>query len=159
VQTLLGIGPSDEPQRRRPGSEPERTAFVQQRIAELKAHVAEGGLREATIRSMAYIGMAGPGVDERAFNELRHIRAAQGGMTLDEFKRVFREQFFTLLLDRDAALAAIPKMLKSGAGDKSKALETIRQVVSAAGELVGERAERLARIEKLFGADKAGAET
>jgi hypothetical protein len=61
------------------------------------------------------------------------------------------------MLDRDAALAAIPKMLKSGGGDPAKALEKIRQVVSAAGELDGERAERLARIEKLFGAaDKGG---
>jgi hypothetical protein len=73
-------------------------------------------------------------------------------------RRVFREQFFTLLLDRDDALAAIPKMLKSGAGDRAKALAVIREAVTAAGELDGERAERLARIEKLFGAaDKAGA--
>jgi len=80
-------------------------------------------------------------------------------MTLEAFKRVFREQFFTLLLDRDAALAAIPKMLTSGAGDRAKALETIRQVVSSTGEMNRERADRLARIEQLFGAaDKAGAE-
>jgi hypothetical protein len=160
VQAMLGIGSSDEPQRRRPGAEPERVAFVQQRITELKAQVAAGGLREAAIRSLAYIGMAGPGVDERAFNELRHLRAAECDMTLDAFKRVFREQFFTLMLDRDAALAAIPKMLMSGgAGDRPAALEKIRQVVSAAGELKGERAERLARIEKLFGAADKGAET
>ncbi|PPQ32720.1 hypothetical protein CCR94_04650 [Rhodoblastus sphagnicola] len=153
VQALLGVGASDEPPRRRPGVEPERTAFIQQGIAELKAHVAEGGLREAAIRSMVYIGMAGPGVDERAFNALRHMRATEDGMTLEAFKRLVREQFFTLLLDRDAALAAIPKMLKSGAGDRAEALETIRQVMAAAGEPDGERTERLARIEKLFEAD------
>ena len=32
-------------------------------------------------------------------------------MTLEEFKQVLREQFFALLLDQTAALAAIPKML------------------------------------------------
>ncbi len=77
LQALVGIRASDEPPRRHPGIEPERIAFIQQRIAELKARLAEGGLREAAIRSLVYIGMAGPGVDERAFAMLRQIRAEQ----------------------------------------------------------------------------------
>ncbi len=150
LQALVGLRASDQPPRRRPGLEPERIAFIQQRIAELKARLAEGGLREAAIRGLVYIGMAGPGVDERAFNELRQIRAEHGGLTLAEFKQVLREQFFALLLDRDGALAAIPKMLPADAITRAEALGKIRQVVSAAGEITGERAERLARIEKLF---------
>ncbi len=109
LQALVGLRAADEPPRRHPGVEPERIAFIQQRIAELKARVAEGGLREAAIRSLVYIGMAGPGADERAFNELRQIRAEHGGLTLAEFKQMLREQFFSLLLDRDGALAAIPE--------------------------------------------------
>jgi len=153
LQALVGLQPSDAPQRPRPGVEPERLAFIQQRIAELKARVAEGGLREAAIRSLVFIGLAGPGVDERAFNELRQIRAEHGGLTLQEFKQLLREQFFALLLDRDEALAAIPKMLLPADADaRAKMLKAIREVVSAAGEVTGERAERLAQIEKLFGA-------
>jgi len=164
LQALVGLRASDEPPRRHPGLEPEQIAFVQQRIAELKARLAEGGLREATIRGLVYIGLAGPGVDERAFEVLRQMRAEQGGLTLEEFKQVLREQFFSLLLDRDGALAAIPKMLPADAAVRAEALGKIRQVVSAVGEVSGERAERLARIEKLFqavepaqpGAGKAG---
>jgi hypothetical protein len=130
--------------------EPEEIAFVQQRIAELKARLAEGGLREAAIRSLVYIGMAGPGVDERAFEVLRHIRAEHGGLTLAEFKQMLREQFFSLLLDRDGALAAIPQMLPADAATRAEMLGKIRQVVSSVGDPSGERAERLARIEKLF---------
>jgi hypothetical protein len=153
LQALVGLQPSDAPARPRPGVEPERLAFIQQRIAEIKARVAEGGLREAGIRSLVYIGLAGPGVDERAFNELRQIRAEHGGPTLQEFKQLLREQFFALLLDRDEALAAIPKMLLPADADaRAKMLKAIREVVSAAGEVTGERAERLAQIEKLFGA-------
>ena len=136
--------------------EPERLAFIQQRIAELKARLAEGGLREAAIRSLVYIGLAGPGVDERAFNQLRQIRAEHGGLTLEEFKRVLREQFFALLLDRDAALAAIPKMLPADADARTKTLAAIRSVVAAVGAVTGERAERLAQIEKLFGEESLG---
>lgn len=153
LQALVGMRATDQPPRRRPGLEPERIAFIEQRIAELKARLAEGGWREAAIRSLVYIGMAGPGVDERAFNELRRIRAEHGGMTLDEFKQVLREQFFALLLNRDEALAAIPRMLPADPADRAKVLAAIRGVVSASGEASGERAERLAQIEKLFGAD------
>ena len=89
-------------------------------------------------------------MDERAFEMLRHIRAEHGGLTLAEFKQVLREQFFRLLLDRDGALAAIPQMLPADAAARADALGKIRQVLSSIGEVSGERAERLARIEKLF---------
>ncbi|HMR03988.1 MAG TPA: DUF3141 domain-containing protein, partial [Candidatus Competibacter phosphatis] len=135
LQALVGLRASNEPPRRRPGVEPERIAFIQQRIAELKARIAEGGLREAAIRSLVYIGMAGPGVDERAFEALRQMRAAHGGLTLEEFKQMLREQFFALLLDRDEALAAIPRMLPADAATRAEVLGKIRQVVSAAGEV------------------------
>jgi hypothetical protein len=154
LQALAGLSASDEPPRRHPGLEPERLAFIQQRIAELKARLAEGGLREAAMRSLIYVGMAGPGVDERAFEVLRRIRAENEGATLEEFKRMLREQYFSLLLDRDGALAAIPKMLPADAKSRSKALAAIKEVASAAGEIAGERAARLAQIEKLFQGDE-----
>jgi hypothetical protein len=150
LQALVGLNASDEPPRRRPGLDPERVAFIQRSIADLKSRLAEGGLREAAIRSLVYIGLAGPGVDERAFNQLRRIRAENAGMSLEEFKQVLREQFFALMLDLDGALAAIPKMLPDDAGARLAMLENIRQIVSASVELTGERAERMARIARLF---------
>ena len=150
VQAMLGVGPTDEPPRPRPGMEPERLALIGQRIAELKAGVAEGGAREAAIRALVYIGMAGPGVDERAFNTLRHIRARHDGLTLDAFKQILRSQYFSLLLDEPGALAAIPNMLPADAAARKRALEGIRRMAEAAGAVTGSRAERLARIESLF---------
>ncbi|MGB8147511.1 MAG: 3-hydroxyalkanoate synthetase, partial [Azonexus sp.] len=125
---------------------------IKQRIAELKSRITEGGLHEAAIRSLVYIGLAGDGVDERAFNELRKIRAENESMSLQEFKQILREQFFGLLLDKDAALAAIPTMLPADAAVRAKTLEAIRRTVEAVGKPGGERAERLAEIEKLFAA-------
>ena len=152
LQAMVGLRSSDESPRRRPGIEPERAAFIEKRIAELKARIAEGGAREAAIRCLLHIGMAGPGVDERAFNELLQIRAEHDGMALEEFKRVVREQYFGLLLDRDAALAAIPKMLPADTAVRAKLLEAIQRTVNAAGKAEGERAKRLSEIEKIFGA-------
>ena len=150
LQAAVGIRASDESPRRQPGIEPERIAFIRKRIGEIKAQIAEGGLREAVIRSGVYIGMGGPDVDERAFNQLRQLRAEHGDLTLEEFKRMLREQFFALVLDPEGALAAIPKMLPD-AKARNDALAVIRAVVSAAGEVTGERARRLARIETVLG--------
>ena len=61
-----------------------------------------------------------------------------------------REQYFSLMLDRDAALAAIPQMLPADAASRAKALQVVRRVLEAAGPLAGERAERFAKVEKLF---------
>ncbi len=158
LQALVGLSATDEPVRRKPGLDPERQALIEQRIAELKARIAEGGAREAAIRALVYIGLAGPGVDERAFNVLRDIRDQNKGITLQAFKQMLREQYFSLLLDRDAALAAIPKMLQSEPELQARMREVLHRTVQAAGELSGERAKRLAQVEALFGASLPAAE-
>ena len=150
LQAMLGLSASDEPPRKSPGIDPARAAMIHQRIGELKSRLAEGGPREAVIRALVYIGMAGPGVDERSFNELRQIRAEHQGLTLQAFKQVLREQYFSLVLDRDAALAGIAKMLPVDTAERKTLLAVIRRAVEAAEPPVGERARRLAQIEQMF---------
>jgi len=70
-----------------------------------------------------------------------------------------REQFFMLLLDREGALAAIPKLLPDDMNVRRAAFEAIEQVLSASADVTGERANRLRQIAGLFGLDTAeGAE-
>jgi hypothetical protein len=64
-----------------------------------------------------------------------------------------REQFFMLLLDRDATLAAIPKLLPDDLNQRRAAFSAIREVLSASEAISGERAERLNRVAGLFGLD------
>jgi pimeloyl-ACP methyl ester carboxylesterase len=150
LQAMLGLSASDEAPRKSPGIDPARAALIRQRIDELKSRLAEGGPREAVIRALVYIGMAGPGVDERSFNELRQIRAENQGLTLQAFKQVLREQFFSLTLDRVAALAGIAKMLPPDAAQRKSLLAIIHRAVEAAEPPSGERARRLAQIEEIF---------
>jgi hypothetical protein len=152
LQAMLGLAGTTAPPRPSPGIEPARAALIQQRIGELKARLAEGGPREAAIRALVYIGMGDEGVDERAFNELRESRSENQGLTLQAFKQVLREQYFSLMLDRDAALAAIPKMLPADAASRARILEILRRTVQAAGQVSGEKAQRLEQIERLFAA-------
>ena len=88
--------------------------LVQRRSAELKARIPVGGLREAVIRALLYIGLPRASVDERNFEAIRRIRETQDimpALSLSEFKALVREQFFMLLIDPEAAIAALPSLL------------------------------------------------
>jgi hypothetical protein len=74
-------------------------------------------------------------------------------MTLSEFKKLVREQFFILLLDREGALAAIPKLLPDDTSQRRAAFVAMREVLSASEDITGERANRLKRVAALFGLD------
>jgi hypothetical protein len=154
LQAAVGIDPKSEPSRRRDMT-PEHRAMLEQRIAELKAKIGEGGLREAALRALLYVGSARGMVDERSIEALRQVWREHGGarVTLAEFKMLVREQFFMLLLDRDATLAAIPKLLPDDLNQRRAAFSAIREVLSASEAISGERAERLNRVAGLFGLD------
>ncbi|MFK4508423.1 DUF3141 domain-containing protein [Bradyrhizobium daqingense] len=156
LQAAVGIDPTSTPSRRREMSAEHRT-MLEKRIADLKSRIAEGGLREAALRALLYVGSARGMVDERSIEALRRIRRDHGGarMSLAEFKMLVREQFFMLLLDREWALAAIPKLLPDDMNARRAAFEAIEQVLSASADVTGERANRLRQIAGLFGLDTA----
>ncbi|MFT6916867.1 MAG: hypothetical protein ACJAWL_003210 [Motiliproteus sp.] len=153
LQALVGLLASEEAPRRHPGLEPEEIGYMKQRIAQIKEQIAEGGVREAVIRALTYISLGGGAIDERWFTVLEQIRAEKGeGMSLEEFKQTFRKQFFSVLLDQEGALAAISMMLPEDAEVRKESLESVRRVVTASGELQGEKARRFEEIKMLFGA-------
>ena len=131
--------------------------MLEKRTAELKSRIGEGGLREAAIRSLLYIGSARGMVDERSIEALRQVRRDYSGprLTLPEFKMLVREQFFMLLLDQEGALAAIPKLLPNDVNQRRTVLAAMREVLSASGAIADERAARLQRVAGLFGVDAA----
>jgi len=132
---------------------PEHRKRLDARIAELKSQIGAGGLRECVIRGLLYVGMARGMVDERSLEALRRARADDAGsrLTLGQFKTIVREQFFMLLLEPEASLAAIPKLLPAGEDERRAGLAAIRGVLSASAEISGETARRLARVTQLFG--------
>jgi hypothetical protein len=101
------------------------------------------------------VGLARAAVDERGFEAVRRIRAAHGDMPLSAFKALVREQFYILLVDTEAALAALPSMLPADADMRRKAFDLIRQALSARGEFSAEDKERMQRVARVFGFDEA----
>jgi hypothetical protein len=152
LQAAVGIDPNVDPSPR-PEMSAEHRKALDARIAELKSKIPSGGLRECGIRALLYIGMARGMVDERSLEALRRMRREDNGsrLTLAQFKSLVREQFFMLLLDPEASLAAIPKMLPSDIGARRAAFAAIHDVLSAAREISGETRRRLDRVADLFG--------
>jgi hypothetical protein len=64
-----------------------------------------------------------------------------------------REQYFMLLIDEEAALAAIPELLPAEAGARAKGFAALTEILRARGEITGEAADRFERIAQLFGVD------
>src|SRR5262252_1356633 len=155
LQAAAGIDPAGTRPLRKASKHPLHDELLQKRIAELKSHVPVGGLREAVIRGLLYVGSARGSVDERGFEALRRIRRAHGDMPLSAFKALVREQFYLLVLDTEAALAALPSMLPDNGEVRRKAFDLIKQVMSARGPLSDEDNKRMQRVAGAFGLDEA----
>ncbi len=157
LQAAVGVDPQSVPSGRHE-MDPKHRALLQARIADLKSKIETGGLQEAGVRALLYVGSARGMVDERSLEALRRLRQADvsARLTLAEFKMLVREQFFMLLLDRDAALAAIPKLLPDNMDERRRVFSLIQDILSASAEISGEVAARLKQVSGLFGLDAAG---
>jgi hypothetical protein len=154
LQAALGIDPAAPHSACKATTNPLHQQLIEQRIAELKTRIPAGGVREAVIRGLLYVGMSRGSVDERAFEMARRLREAHGEMSLADFKTTVREQFYMLLIDEGAALAAIPAMLPEDQEIRQGAFALIKQILGARGSLSSDGEEKLSQIARLFGADE-----
>jgi hypothetical protein len=154
LQAAVGIDRAGTRPLRRAAKHPLHDELLQKRIAELKLRIPIGGLREAVIRALLYVGLARGTVDERGFEALRRIRRTHSDMPLADFKALVREQFYILVVDMEAALAALPSMLPADPDMRRKAFDLIEQVMTARGPLSNEDNKRLQRVAGAFGLDE-----
>lgn len=151
LQALVGLKASDASLRRLPGKDPAHVALVAQRIKELKQAIPQGGPREAAIRALLYVRRPDGVIDERGFNFLRRMREEAGkGMSLAEFKRIVREQFFMLLVDEHRAVEAIPAMLAKDPALAHRMRAMLRRIIETLGLRSDEARTRLAQLRHLI---------
>ena len=156
LQAAVGIDPAATSRLRKAAKNPLHRELLQKRIAELKSRIPAGGIRAAVVRGLLYAGMKRAAVDERGFELARRIREAHGDIPIADFKALVREQFNILLIDQEAALAAIPSMLPPEMETREKGYDLIKQVLSARGELAAEDKERMSDVARLFGLEAGG---
>jgi pimeloyl-ACP methyl ester carboxylesterase len=150
LQAMLGIPPDWT--RQRASGQPLHAAFVEARKAELRGRMGEGGMREALLRGLVYVAGAFHGTDERVFEAIRRVRAEHPDrVPLQDFKQILREQFYMLLVDREAALQAIPDLLPENKSNRAAAIELLHRAIGARGDQEEDVQKRLQEIEGLFG--------
>ncbi len=151
VQVLTGLKAADGPSHQRPGATAAHTSLVKRRIEEIRRNLTAGGPREAALRALLYVRMPEGVVDERSFNFLRRMRQETGkGLSLQEFKRLLREQFLLLLIDQRRAIAAIPEMLARDPELAERMKTTLHRLIDAVGLRNDAEKSRLAEIDELF---------
>jgi pimeloyl-ACP methyl ester carboxylesterase len=155
LQAAVGLHGDAHVHRRRPGAEPEHRRFIKQRQEEIREKIAHGGAHEAVMRSLIYVLGGATATDERNFKHLRASRAElEPGIKLSEFKRLVREQFFILKMDREKALNSLPDLLAGQSNEEiDDNISHLEHVLAASGELSEHADERFVQIKSLF--DKA----
>ena len=154
LQAAVGIDRTGKRPLRKAARNPLHRELLRKRIAALEAAIPSGGPAAAVMRALLYAGMPRGSIDERGFEALRLIRHSQTELTLVQFKALVREQFYMLLINQKAALAAIPGMLPPDPSKRREAFELIQTVLSVRGGLSGEDRARLGEVARLFGLDK-----
>ena len=150
MQKALGVDTTSDQRPRRAAKSLLHRELTEQRIAALRAAMGTGGLREAGIRALIYVGLPRGGVDERGFEAIRRLRRNDAALSLHEFKAMVRQQFLMLVIDEEAAIAALPGLLPPDDAQRLAVLEMLRGVLAAAGPLDGESAKRMERVTAIF---------
>jgi hypothetical protein len=137
-----------------PGDTPEHKAFLAAEAERLHRRMTEGGLVEAGLRALYYVGGSTGWVDERGFNFLRRLRDERGldaqAVSLETFKQAVREQAAIMRRDHAAAMAALPQLLaRLDADDLAKFADTIERLLAFRGPLDAAAQARLSEIRGL----------
>lgn len=109
----------------------------------MRPRMAEGGVAEATMRILLWLNRRRRSVTPERF------RLAEAALTrsplfkdLDSrhMRDMLRQQFFLLMIDDSAALAALPRML-SGADERAAVLDLVDRIAAEIGGLSSEQQE------------------
>ncbi|MGB9992372.1 DUF3141 domain-containing protein [Massilia sp. SM-13] len=158
LQALVGLGnEASGKARQRIGRDLARESVLAAQRTEAAKRLHAGGEREAVLRAILYIARS-PELrvaDERAFATLRELRQrlpAKERLPLARFKEIVQEQNMILQLDEEKAMEALPSLLPADSEARSRGLAGVHQIMTAAGPLHGEAAQRMRRVAALFGA-------
>ena len=109
VQGLAGINTGDKV-RTLPGVTPEILERRERAAEALEARLTSGGFDEALIRSVLHVALANRSLDERCAAALGAARRELLHIGIEDFKRIVREQFLLLQLERDKAVKALAQV-------------------------------------------------
>jgi hypothetical protein len=157
LQALVGLRADGAQTRRHIERDLAREAAIERTRAELERRIEQASPIEAALRALIYVRHPQQSFDERSFKMLKEINSElpeTERISLARFKEMMKEQFLILVQEPERAIAAIPRLLPAGRGERNSLLGVIRQVANSDGTLPQESKRRLARVETLFGEPK-----
>ncbi len=153
LQALVGLHKPGAEARPRRVRDEAHEALVRKRLEEIKSRVEEGGNVEALLRIMIHVRESGRSVDERGFQMLRKIgkeRRDDERISLDRFREILKEQVFLMELDRERALAALPKLVPTEQSRRT-VVEAAQQLLDVHGTPHPDELARFHQIKLLLG--------
>jgi pimeloyl-ACP methyl ester carboxylesterase len=128
------------------------------KLAAIRARETEGTFVEAVLRVVNAAIKAVGGVDARAMAAAQEIKASHPafqGLSRAEFLREMREAALMVAFDEDAALEALPLLLKTDA-ERRDALAVLRKLTEWRPEVAPEVEAVIARVSAILGIEPDG---
>ena len=153
LQAAVGLGAGSDTRPRGGERELLREAVTARRRAELEQQFEVGGMPEALVRALIYVGRADGSVDERGYAALQAIRELQPPgkrVSQPQLKRIFAEQFVLLQLDEGRAIEALPRLIPPDPAQRQAGLAALRRIFTASGQPSAEASRRLEMVETIF---------
>lgn len=119
---------------------------------EVKPHMTDGGVPEASLRIMLWLARRQPAVDAQRFRLAEKAITGSdifAGLDSRQMRDALRQQFFLLMIDEDRAIAALPEMLPNEESRRA-ALDLVDKVAADIGGLSAEQKADLARLRDLL---------
>lgn len=154
LQAMLGMMPGENV-RDLPSITPQERHVHTQKTNEIKAKATEGGLAEALIRTVLFVLSSERKLDGRALTALQAVRRQFIKIPLNEFKSMVRTQFFVLVLNREAGITALAKMVPDEAKRK-ELINLIIRIVGADGTITPSENLRLSQVVQIFNLNMPG---
>jgi tellurite resistance protein len=132
----------------------ERT--LRTRIEAIRTREAEGGFVEGVLRIMLAVARAERMVDARGLRLAQRIKQEHPVLSRiprEQIRAVAKEEAFMLRFDEERALNALPALLPTEQ-ERREAVEIVRRIGYADGEITPESEAVLARIEAILGMDR-----
>jgi hypothetical protein len=149
LQSLLQMTEAEKATRRTPALTHDQIAAWEKEKSELAAKVNTGTYDDAIIRAGLYIiGSIGT-MDSRTALTLNEARQSITKLSLADFKALVRTQASILLIYREQAIEALPKLLPSEA-KRRELLRTIRAVALAIGPITPVEQDCLSRLAEIL---------
>jgi tellurite resistance protein len=157
VEALAGLRAPYADARKPRARDEHAEQLLQARIAAIKTREEQGGFPQAVLRIMLAAAQAEHMVDARGFRLAQRIKQEHPKLRRiprEQIRAAAKEEAFMLRFDQDRALAALPLLLPSE-DERREAVEIVRRIGYADGEITPASEAVLARIERILGLDRA----